>query len=225
MSTPRLHFLHISKAGGSALQAALTDVECRYEIVLHGHPTTLRDVPEGDGVFFFVRDPVSRFASAFLSRQRRGMPRYQGKHTEREVVAFSQFSTPNELACALSSADAERRVAAEHAMGGINHVRIHYADWFHGIDYLDSRRHDVFFVGFQERLAADFDALRDKLGLSDSVALPDDPVLAHRRPADQDGHLTDDAVANIEAWYGDDRAFYNHCLRIANEVNPAPWPR
>jgi len=73
-----IHFLHIGKTGGSAIKYALTQysVSGRYAIYLHSHNFRLRDVPIGESVFFFLRDPISRFKSGFYSRQRQGQPRY-----------------------------------------------------------------------------------------------------------------------------------------------------
>ena len=71
-----VHFLHIRKTGGTAVKHALKSHlrTRRYLIFLHKHNVKLKDVPVGDKVFFFLRDPVSRFVSGFYSKQRRGRP-------------------------------------------------------------------------------------------------------------------------------------------------------
>ena len=57
----------------------------------------LNDVPAGEKVVFFTRDPVSRFISGFYSRK-------DGDHGTRfrglpaRKPPFPEFSTPNELA-------------------------------------------------------------------------------------------------------------------------------
>ena len=58
------------------------------------------------------------------------------------------------LALALSSENAEERAAAESAMRGIRHVREHFAQWFGSEQDFLARLPDVFFIGFQETLAA-----------------------------------------------------------------------
>ena len=68
-----VHILHIRKTGGSAVKESLgpytmTD---KFRIKLHGHSFTLKDVPKGEKVVFFLRDPFTRFVSGFYSRKRK----------------------------------------------------------------------------------------------------------------------------------------------------------
>ena len=58
-----VHFLHIGKTGGSAIKYALKSYSsnARYAIYIHNHNFILRDVPKGEGVVFFLRDPIERF--------------------------------------------------------------------------------------------------------------------------------------------------------------------
>src|SRR6056297_1213665 len=93
-----VHFLHIRKAGGTAIKEALKDIAVKQNVILHPHKTRLKDIPEGEKVFFFLRNPVSRFVSGFNSRLREGKPRYNSPWNEGEKVAFSRFPTANDLA-------------------------------------------------------------------------------------------------------------------------------
>ena len=93
-----------------------------------------------------------------------------------EAVAFAAFPTANDLAEALSAAQDSRRAAAVAAMRGIYHVKSSYADWLVDVDYLRSRRDDILWVGQTSRLAADFERLKQILGLPVECALPADPV-------------------------------------------------
>ena len=102
----RPHFLHIGKTGGAAVKHALKPVAAAGHLMLHGHDVRLHDVAPGEQVFFFLRDPLSRFVSAFYSRQREGRPRYVVPWTPDEEAAFGRFRTANELADGLSSTSA-----------------------------------------------------------------------------------------------------------------------
>ncbi|MEM8598301.1 MAG: sulfotransferase family 2 domain-containing protein [Bacteroidota bacterium] len=202
------HLLHVGKTGGTALKATLENARgdnCR--LFLHGHRVTLGDIPEGDGFFFFVRDPVSRFASGFYSRQRQGQPRYFYRWTRNEATAFERFQTPDELARALSDPDAARRAEAEHAMRSIQHVRDPYRLWFGDDAAFRSRADDLLFVGSQEHLREDFQRLKAVLGLPEDLQLPSSPKEAHRRPEHLDVTLSDEARANLAAWYAEDYVF------------------
>ena len=210
-----IHFLHIGKTGGTAVKHALRQAEDhRYGMFLHPHGVRLRDVPEGERVIFFVRDPISRFVSAFHSRKRQGQPRYFSPWSPGERVAFQRFGTPNELAAALSSPDLDVREGAVQAMNSIEHVRDSYWNWFENEDYLRSRMPDILFIGFQEHLDRDFGALRSKLGLSPAVNLPLDDVAAHRNPRGLDTHLDDAAVENLRDWFKTDYQFVELCRTV-----------
>lgn len=211
-----IHFLHIGKTGGTAIKYALEQYPAtrRYAILLHPHSVRLCDIPKGEKVIFFLRDPVSKFVSGFHSRQRRGEPKFSAPWTADERSAFEDFGTPNQLATAISSQDLERKERAHRAMKCIPHVRASYWDWFGSEEYFESRQADIFFIGFQESLAEDFETLRLRLDLPQNVKLPTDDVLAHRSPQDLDKTLTDEAIENLKKWYREDIKFIALCERI-----------
>jgi len=216
---PCVHFLHLGKTGGSAVKHAIE--HCRnphlcYVLYLHAHETTLRDVPRGHKFFFFIRDPLSRFVSGFYSRQRQGRPRYYLRWTPGERTAFERFESPNALGLALSSADPGERAAAEAAMRSILHVKDSYWNWFESREYFIERLPDLFFIGFQEQLAEDFEVLRNNLFLP-CLSLPEDEVLAHRNPPGLDRTLEPEAAANLRRWYASDYAFVELCNDIVRQ--------
>jgi hypothetical protein len=220
-----LHFLHIGKTGGTAVKHALTQhsIDSRYAIYLHRHEFRLRDVPMGEQVFFFLRNPISRFISGFYSRQRQGQPRYFSAWKENEKSSFEEFTTPNQLALALSSNDVEKKNRARLAMKTIRHVRDSYWKWFDCEEYFRSRLSDVFFVGRQERLAEDFEILKARLGLPEHLKLPGDDVNAHRTYPQVNKDLDEEAVANLRDWYQDDFRFVALCEDLVEtQVRESP---
>lgn len=217
-----LHFLHISKTGGTAIKYAIAQrpVDSPYTIYLHRHRFLLEDVPVGEKVVFFLRDPVSRFVSAFHSRQRQGQPRYSRPWTRKEKKVFEEFGTPNELALALSSTDVHTKKRAQLGMQRIRHVRDSYWRWFKDEEYFKSRISDIVFIGFQERLAEDFELLKSIIGLPENAELPADDVQAHRSPRQLDEPLDDEAVANLKQWYKDDFQFVALCKQFIEHQSP-----
>ncbi len=215
-----LHVLHVGKTGGTALNHVLVEhaATLRYRPVFGGHQLTLADIPPGERFMFLIRDPLTRFVSAFNSRLREGLPRYHYPWRDDERAAFAVFTTPDQLATALSSADTSERVQAEQAMRAIGHVNTHYSSWFGDAEQFRARLQDLFFVGFQERLDEDFDLLKRKLGLPASAQLPRGDA-AHESPAGLDTNLSATARANLERWYADDIAFVELCREIAPRVN------
>ncbi len=214
-----LHLLHIGKTGGSAIKHALRRYPTigRVVVFLHSHSVRLDEVPRGDSVVFFLRDPLTRFVSAFYSRNRQGLPRYFSPWSSGEREAFNYFRTPNQLATAISSSDPEERGRAYRAMRAIQHVGTSYWYWFKDEEYFRLRLPDIFFIGFQERLEEDFRILRSKLGLPDDLRLPDDDIIAHRNPSGLDTTLADGAIENLKEWYARDFAFVSLCEEVISQ--------
>lgn len=211
-----IHFLHIGKTGGSAIKHVISSYSPRRELAvyLHSHGVRLSDVPNGEKVIFFLRDPATRFVSGFYSRQRQGQPRYYSPWSRNEAIAFSRFKTPDQLARDLYSGDTESRRLSRFAMENIEHVRDSYWKWFIDEEYFNSRRRDIFFVGFQETLPEDFAVLKTLLGLPDNAFLPEDDVLAHRNPKTLDTSLGPQALASLRKWYEKDYNFIALCRTI-----------
>lgn len=218
---PPLHAFHIGKTGGTALnQTLLTHGDgSRYRLLFGGHTLTLRDVPAGEGFMFVIRDPLKRFVSAFNGRLREDRPRYHYPWRAEEKVAFAIFKTPDQLATALSSADADERRRAEDAMRGIGHVNTPYSYWFEDEESFRARVADLFFIGFTERLNDDFELLKRKLGLPQDIRLPADETAAHRTPTGFSTQLSEVGRTNLERWYAPDIAFVRLCRELAPTVN------
>ena len=217
-----VHFLHIPKTGGTALTAALSGHETSsdYEIVLHdGHELKLSDVPLGEKVFFFMRDPISRFVSDFYGRQRQDLPRYDHVPWEpNEEAVFRRFSTPNELALALSSDNQQLQIAAATGIKSLLHLKAPLQTWFKSESYLLSRRSDILLIGFQETMNEDFELLRRIVNLPAEVNLPQDEVAAHKNPIHVDRRLDAEAIRNLKVWYEKDYRFFDMCKEIAAQI-------
>jgi hypothetical protein len=215
----RTHFLHIGKTGGTSVKHALAGhLDGRnFVIKLHPHETTLADIPRGERVFFFLRDPITRFVSGFNSRLRMGRPRIHVPWKPAEKLAFERFTTPDRLAQALGSENAEERTAAENALRGIGHVRDFYATWFKSEEYFLSRLDDILLIGFQESLGKDFECLKARLRLPAAVQLPQDEIRTHKTPANFDQTLQPNSVEILNRWYQDDVRFYAFCQKLVAE--------
>jgi len=189
----KVHFLHIGKTGGSAIRSVLRDYKeaTEYSLKLHG---------------FFLRDPVSRFVSGFYSRQRKGQPRYYSEWDSTEEEVFERFKTPNELAVSLAS---EQSLAVLAMETGQHFCR--YDNWYIDFDYFNSRLDDIFFIGMQENLEADFNKLKRILKIPQDANLPTDEKVAHRNPPNLDRSIDECGVVALKEWYADDIQFISVC--------------
>ena len=212
---PELHFLHIGKTGGSAIKLALQgNLRTRhYSVHLHGHGTKLIDIPEGQKIFFFLRDPITKFVSGFYSRQRKGQPKYNIEWNKMEEKVFHTFNTPNELAAALGNTSSSNHDLAIIAMDAIRHLASYYT-WFVDLEYFKSRIDDIFFIGFQENLDDSFEELKKNLYLPVNLALPKDDIGAHRNPGHLDKSLNDEATVALRKWYASDIEFVAFCKEL-----------
>ena len=215
-----VHFIHIGKTGGTAVKHAIgikgkAYIDTKQIIIGHKHSFSLEDIPVGEKCFFFLRDPIDKFISAFYSRKRKGMPRIYHEWNKEEKKAFSSFSTANELAKALDSEDKKEKNNAADAMNSINHIRSSYWDWFVDKNYFLNRKSDIIFIGNQKQLNADFIKLKNILDLPDHLHLPSDPVKMHKNPEKIDKHLDDQSIKNLKLWYAKDYEF----LDIASSLD------
>jgi hypothetical protein len=223
-----LHFMHIGKTGGTAIKHALRRPGLAYwhfedahkvpetpygRIQLHHHRFRLRDVPADDYVFFCVRDPISRFLSAFYSRLRKGQPRYYVEWSPAERQAFEAFPTAQRLAVALLSDDEEERVLAQTSMGEIRHLA--------SIErYLGSPRQlrkglsRVVYIATQETLLRDWEQIKSLLELPAEAKLPSGPKRSHRRDPALEATLDDVALSALRAWYARDFRLVRYCNHV-----------
>lgn len=215
----KVHFLHIGKTGGSAIKSVLNDFleTPKYSLKLHEHKTSLNDIPKGDSVFFFLRDPVSRFISGFYSRQRKGQPRYYSEWSPEEKEVFEHFSTPNEIAVSLANKQLSDHKLAIMAMKNVQHFKL-YKEWYVDFDYYKSRLDDVLFIGFQESLDDDFIKLKSILEIPHDINLPTDDILAHRNPKDIDKFIDEIGILALREWFLEDYKFISLCKEIMVSV-------
>jgi hypothetical protein len=208
-----VHFIHVSKSGGTAIRHALRRARRAAggelstpwgRLISHRHAFGLADVPEGDKAVFALRDPVARFLSGFYSRQRKGAPRYVREWSDAERRSFEWFSTPRALADALAQPAGEQRERAEFAMEAIRHLRRRLTMWTGSPDYLLGHLDKVLYIARQETLAEDWERLKELLELPGDLALPEDDVTAHRTDPALDRSLSDAGAAAVRAWYAED---------------------
>ncbi len=209
-----VHFIHVSKTGGSALRHAVRQarIEAGGRLISPwgpvwgrpGHQFKLQDVRDGDMAVITVRDPVARYKSGFYGRLYQGEPRHRRAWTSEERRAFNWFSTPGELAEALADPYGRSRRRARVAMRSISHLRWHMTDWTGGPAYLHAHLDNVLFFARQESLDEDWEELKAMLGIPRHHMLPGDPKVAHRGEYPRDAPISERGLAALREWYADD---------------------
>ena len=167
-----------------------------------------------------LRNPATRFASGFLSRLRKGAPRYYNEWTANESQSFEWFSSPGALADALAEPSGELRERAEFALRSIRHVRDPMIHWTGDAGYVRERAENVLYVARQETLDADWELLKELLGLPRDQMLPRDPVVAHRSADVLDREISPKGVRALREWYAADYEL----LELAEELRQNGFP-
>jgi Sulfotransferase family len=217
-----VHFIHVSKAGGSVLRYAIREarkknggkLESQWgPIWAHNHLFCLSDLEADDMAVFPLRDPVTRFLSGFYSRLREGAPRYHIRHTRAEHQAFEWFPTPQELADALA-ARGQKRWRARFAMQSVGHLKRHQTFWTGKPSYLRKNLGQILYIARQETLSEDWEKIKALLDIPTDVALSKDETIAHRTEYVGDRTLSEKGTEAVRAWYAHDYKL----LEIADEV-------
>lgn len=217
-----LHFLHVGKTGGTAItgvlrhQLGVTETPWGPLVIKPADTKNIRWVNPLDHVFFCVRDPASRFASAFYSRLNKGQPRYYFEWSDEERAIFTRWPTPQSLLDSLGSDDTAERADAEFAMGRIRHVH-RMSERIGRLADFQERQDHIVYIGRQETLANDWQQLRRLLELPDDAQLPTDPVRAHRGSTKDNRHFDDRQMATLREWYAEDYAIVAWAEQLRQE--------
>ncbi len=211
LTRQRFHFLHIGKTAGTQTRYVLSNLPTQrrgYRFTAHPHYVKLRDLPETADYFFGIRNPVDRFVSGFYSRKRRGRSG-SNEWNQHEQLTFQRFPHANDLAESLGNVDR----SGEHAFFGmrsIKHVNMMQADWFDDQGYFLDNRPTIWIVrvsSFNE----DLRSCLHRMGIRSSIRTSTDQPISHATNYDGIPRLSEQAIANLEAWYWRDFRFTAHC--------------
>ena len=211
-----LHFLHIGKNAGTEITRYIDRinlVSADFEIVRHGHDFFMHRLckdNDNPGYFFSIRNPISRFKSAFYGRKRQGKPRYDNAlWSSDEALAFKEFAHATELAEALFRRDDLGRKALA-AVKSIRHTAQNQTDWFYCFGHFLDLKPPIAIIR-QENFQEDMTNFQRKINLPDPFLLNQDAVLSHKNNYDGTPDLSPTAVENLMRWYCQDIAFYEMC--------------
>ena len=227
--------VHVGKAGGLTMRNLIkaSHVESLVPFI-HASSSLASCEHRYEHVIITVRDPVSRFVSAFNYRALLN-PREETAFARAERQVFSSYRTANHLAEALGS-DA----AAQNAMGRVGHVDKTLSDYLGGLETLERwhARGTRFYLLHQsdddaatlinELHVAVHAALLDAYGnatMAFRLTLPASKTTAnkvsHYANVTEQKYLSESARHNLHAWYADDYAIIGW-LEMRNAVAHHP---
>lgn len=223
-----VHFIHVPKSGGSALRYAIREARRNNGGKLvspwgpirgHDHRFRFRHVEDDEKAVFALRDPVSRFVSAYHSRRRKGAPRYWEEWSDAERLAFEWFPTAQDLADGLAE-PGEVRERATLAMRSIRHLKRPMTYWVGKPAYMLQNLDKILYIARQETLDEDWEKVKKLLDIPRDQMLPHDAVNAHRTTYEGDMTFSEKALDALRVWYADDYRL----LEIAEEVRSGRAP-
>ena len=195
-----MNFIHIGKTGGSAITESIKQFigkDTDYgKFVISGHGGKLTN--EGKYIFF-VRNPIDRFVSAYLSGFREGKPRYHYPWSPMEKKYFTMFPTPNQLAESLYENE-----DANEAMKHLRHVNTSLTHFLGDSTNIQKCKDNIIFVGTTENLSEGFTTIKKILNIE--TGLVTDEIKTHKTP-NQYSHLkkiSPKGVENIRKYYNED---------------------
>jgi hypothetical protein len=205
--------LHIGKTGGSFLHHIINNVYKNNIIHFAGHNERLGDIKEAKYIFF-VRNPITRFTSGFISRLRKGQPLYNAEWTNNEYVSFQNFKTPNELAEALSSHDKNTKTKALHAMNSIFHIKHDITFYLKSLENIKQCKDNILYIGKQETLNTDIQNIFNilQIPLKFDHTKYSDSIYKHETPGEYNTikDLSDLAKQNLKTYYQSDYDILNY---------------
>lgn len=213
-----LHFLHIGKTGGTKLAELLARLFPGGEgsdYLVHRHTMPMRKIPGSQDYFFSVRDPRTRYVSAFYDRKRFGRDGNAPWSTE-EAEFFKYFSHATDAAEVLLDASK----SGEIARGGfhsVQHIRDHQHSWFYPLGYFLKSRPPVMVIR-QEHLNSDFRLLAQVLGVEVKSDLDLDRR-ANKTEYEEIPRLSPKAEQNLLRWYAADAEFYRDVSKFIKSVS------
>jgi hypothetical protein len=217
----KITFLHIGKNAGTEIKRytdLINENSEEVEIQYQGHDFFLRNLLREDqnsDYFFAIRDPISRFKSAFYGRKRQGRPRYTyAVWSRHEALAFRDFEHANDLAEALFRRD-ETGLTALAAIKSIRHTAQNQIDWFYCCGNFLELRPPVAIIR-QSNFKEDMRSFQLKIGLPDPFFLAEDSTLSHRNNYDGTPALSPEAIDKLKRWYAQDFEFYEMCVAWIN---------
>lgn len=199
-----IDFLHIGKTGGTFVKNSLKKYDVDKIVKINNHQQSkINNKIISNKFIFIIRDPVNRYVSGFISRLRKGQPTYFVEWTKNENIAFTNFSTPNDLAEALSSSDENIKANALFAIKHIKHTNS-ISDYIN-LENLKKNKDKIFYVCKTETLNNDLQNIYDKLGYNNiNVELHENCL--HKTPPEFENlkKMSNLAIKNIIEYYLND---------------------
>lgn len=135
----------------------------QYKYRFHQAYTPLQDIPSGELLIIFLRNPIERFCRSFYARKQYGAPVYAANWSAAEAEILPLFSSPESLVKSLMNNSAALNSVAVEALLNVKHLSFNTERIIGSFEQFQKRREDIFFVGDSDNIFASLGALENKL--------------------------------------------------------------
>ncbi len=221
----KIHYLEVAAFPGVHVDALIREINRASDImkiVMHGYGSHIRDLPQGDEYVFSIRNPVSRFVSAFYDRKQ-AIRTAPSDATPHERQAYADFEHANDLAESLF----ERGRAGDKAFGAMKSIRgvaVNQSDSFTGAGNFLAVTPPLFIIR-QENYVDDFRFLEDLIGLRRLIGAGHYAEKPQHHGDEIIPGLSKKARKNLHEWFLHDLEFYGMCdAWIEDRLNRPMFP-
>lgn len=212
-SKEKINVLCLPKSGGYLLKKILSNIVSeQYDFVLHKVDTKLEDIPVGQKVVFFVRNPVEKFARAFYMRFNQGAPFYNSKWNSNEASAFESFKSSKKLAEGLSHKNVSIRTKAILSLNQIAYLTTLISDYLGDLKEVEMRTKDIAFVGNADKMLDELERFKNAFNLDiDLNRIINKHEELHFSSSFSD-EITNEGKLNLYSLYEQDIDYYKNLI-------------
>lgn len=215
--------IHIGKTGGSYIKQKLT-YNYKKNIKQY-HCGSKKYLTENEQYIMWIRNPISRFVSAFnyvntlINIKRSNLTTEQKQNVNiKKILKVKEvtnsynpkykkfinfFGSANKLAEALFNPNLEiaKMVKIIMTTGAFNHLKCGIGWYLYNGDFIKEHNDKIYFVGKQETLDEDFSKLCQKLSID--IITNNTKINENIIANSEDKYLSELAIKNIIEWYKD----------------------
>lgn len=213
-------FIHVGKTGGITIRNIFGKNGIKQLIDTEHVGFKLNKNCDYEHILISIRDPVSRFVSAFNWRKINKRKKLISQNKKKELRLLDHFKVPNNLAEALSSSDQKEKQMAIDAMKTIGHINKPLDKYVSGVETLKHLYNSgtKFYVINTNNLSLDTKNCLEKVmqnSYNKTYEISTDVPYTNVSTKSKDSvYISDFGRKNLQEWYANDYT----CIDYLNSI-------
>jgi len=205
-----IYYIHIGKTGGTLLKSIFLNK--KNNIYSLSEDTKLYELDTNQKYIVSIRDPISRFISAFYSRRNKSEI-YSKQFFSIEAIGFYLYKNANNLAEDLYSKNILKTILSHISMRCIPTLNENIFYWF---DIQDLKKNPPSFIFENSSFIEDWKIFSEKFGFHKQEIFNN--VDKENRTIGKEEYLSEKAKENLKRYYKKDIKIYNYCLKLKKSL-------